>query len=210
MKAKMFFHLVVASSLLGFLLVPSAKGKVITFDDIPITGPFATNIPNNYQGFVWTNFGVGNAVAFYNEFGQNSFIKGLVSGSNEVVNSPNYTNTSAIVSTGASFTLVSAYLTASFAPTLNIDVQGYSGTNLLYDLPVVANGTGPSLFTFNFQGITRATFTASGGQGGDIGIGADCYTMDNLSIVTIPEPSSILLTTTSLLALWALHRRKLR
>src|SRR5260221_13569032 len=84
-----------------------------------------------------------------------------------------------IDSLGTNFNFLSAYLTGAWNNNLNIEVQGFSGTNLLYDTTVVASATSPTLFTFNYLDIDRLTFNSFGGQknagfpSGEIG-GASC------------------------------------
>jgi hypothetical protein len=92
---------------------------------------------------------------------------------------------------------------------LNIEVQGFSGTNLLYDQTVVASATNPTLFTFNYLDIDSLTFNSFGGQNAGFPLGSGGqFAMDNLSFGFVPEPSTVLLTAVGALTLYAFLKRK--
>jgi hypothetical protein len=83
---------------------------------------------------------------------------------------------------------------------MNILVQGFSGTELLYSLTATAISSQATLVDFDFQNVTRVTFTPpeTGQQ----------FVMDNVSIDIIPEPSSFILAAVGLAGILGLHRRR--
>jgi hypothetical protein len=114
-----------------------------------------------------------------------------------------------IDSFATNFNFLGAYLTGDWNSNLNIEVQGYRDTNLVYDQSVVAGATSPTLFVFNFEDIDRLVFTSYGGepafgvQGGD-----GEFIMDNFEFEFIPEPSSFLLAALGGVSLVTFLRRK--
>jgi hypothetical protein len=108
------------------------------------------------------------------------------------------------------FNFLSAYLTGAWKSNLNIEVQGFSGTNLLYDTTVVASATTPTLFTFNYTNIDRLYFNAFGGQSaGFVGpVNPSIFVMDDFTFEFIPEPSSLLLTGFGVVTLFAFVKHK--
>ena len=121
----------------------------------------------------------------------------MVSASNvaEMFGDNNAFPNSEIDSSGSNFNFFSAYLTGSFNSNLNIEVEGFDGTNLLYNTTVVASAMNATLFTFNYLNIDRLYFNSFGGQPAFGLQGADeDFTMDNFDFEFVPEPSSLLLT----------------
>jgi hypothetical protein len=92
-----------------------------------------------------------------------------------------------VYSQTTNFNFLSAYLTGVYNSNLNVEVQGFSGTNLLYDQTVMASATNSTLFTFNYLNIDRVTCNSFGG---DIaltnGSGAR-FAMDNFTFEFVPE-----------------------
>ncbi len=100
-------------------------------------------------------------------------------------------------------------MTGAFNSNLNIEVQGFNGTNLLYDTTVVAAATSPTLFTFNYLDIDRLVFTPSGGQSAGFPVGGGVnFAMDNFTFEFVPEPSPLLLAAAAALLLWPFLKRK--
>jgi hypothetical protein len=188
-------------------IVSPCSATVITFDDLPLNTGTASFLPSNYQGLVWSNFGVVNGLLTPNNFSfTNGLYYGVVSVSNVALNAGG--TPSEIDSPGTNFSLLSVYLTGLFRSNLNIDVRGFLGTNLLYDQTVVAKATNPTLFAFNYLNIDRLYFNSFGG---DIAFGTspgEQFVMDNFTFEFVPEPSSLLLTGAGALLLWPLLKRK--
>jgi hypothetical protein len=136
----------------------------------------------------------------------------MVTPSNVAVNfhrNPDFLgNPAEINATGTNFNFFSAYLTGAWKNDHNIEVQGFSGGNLLYDQTVVASATNPTLFTFNYLNIDRLYFDSFGGQSAGFDATANGFVMDNFTFEFIPEPSSLLLTAAGALLLWPLLKRK--
>jgi hypothetical protein len=156
--------------------------SLLTFDELPtpqvIPGLNYGGIPNGYGGLQWNYFGVLNgAIRPANE----GYHAGIVSSNNVAFNY--YGEPATIFSSTSRFDLNSAYMSLglNLDTLLNIEVQGYRGATLLYDHTFTVNRFAPTLLTFNYFGIDRATFISSPQQQ---------FAMDNL-IITIPEPSLI-------------------
>ncbi len=193
----------------------TSSQTVITFDDLSEEGS-ATLIASPYHGLIWSNISCNNAIletgvfarAHGNQFtnGLSGNFYGMVSPSNVAVMVPNCE----IDSPGTEFSFVSAYLTGFMNSNLNIEVQGFRDSNLVYDETKVVSATNTTLFTFNYLDINRLYFISSGGEPAfgfeneDSGV----FEMDNFMFEFVPEPSSVLLTALGLMSLVAVLRRK--
>ena len=199
-------------TVLVFPAVSTRSQTVVTFDDLHETGS-GSYITASYQGLVWSNFAVNNAILFTNQPGKQYTTNGLtgdyygmVSASNVAVNGIG--SPAEIDSSGTNFNFLSVYLTGLFNSNLNIEVQGFSGGNLLYDQIVIASATVPTLFTFGYTNIDRLYFSNFGGQPAFGTPSAPQFVMDNFTFELVPEPSSLLLATAGALLLWPLLKRK--
>ena len=206
MKTKLNFLFMACFALLSLSTNSTCWGTIVTFDEISNIGT-GTFLTNGYQGLNWTNFLPINAILRTNSFGPSGYYYGMESASNVAYNA--FGNPAEIDSQGANFNFLSAYLTGAWNSNLNIEVQGFSGTNLVYDETVVASATNATLFTFNYLDIDRLTFNSFGGQPvGFVGGGGEEFAMDNFDFEFIPEPSSLLLTGIAALLLWPILSRK--
>lgn len=204
------------------LLVPSARAivfvvavaltaivkaeTVITFDDIPLNTGTGAFLPSNYQGLVWSNFGVGNGILNPNKSPfTNGFYYGVFSLSNVAYNA--FGDPSEIVS-GTNFNFLSAYLTGGWRSNQSIEVQGFLGNSLMYDQTVTASATNSSPFMFHYMNIDRLHFTSFGGDSAFSFDGGAIMVMDNFAFEFVPEPSTILLTSIGITGLWIVRRRK--
>jgi len=211
MKIRTFMLPLACCALLISSALPIAGQTLITFDDISIpTNDFTTltSITNGYQGLNWSNCFAANVPYQTSLFGvTNGANYGMISPPNIAFNGSG--NPAEIDSSGTNFNFLSVYLTGIWNNNLNIEVEGFGGTNLLYDQSVVASATSPTLFTFNYLGIDRLTFDSFGGEpAGFSGGSGEQFAMDNLSVEFIPEPASFLLAALGGVSLVAFLRRK--
>ena len=93
------------------------------------------------------------------------------------------------VSSAAPFNLYSAFLTAAWNDNLQLEVQGYTGTTLVYDNTYILSAVNPTLIEFDYFDVNEVDFLPSGGthHGGYPGIGEQ-FVIDNMFVQT-PEPS---------------------
>jgi hypothetical protein len=214
MKVRRFIPPVVLLTLLIFTTTSAWSQIVITFDDLNETGS-GSFLANGYSGLNWSNVGCNNAILETGIFARligTGLSNGLTGNYYGMVSPSNVGDlaTSEIESPGTNFNFLSAYLTGFLNSNLNIEVQGYRETNLVYDQTVVASATNATLFTFNFLDVDRLDFDAFGGQPafGAEGVSADNFSMDNFEFEFIPEPSSFLLAALGAVSLIAFLRRK--
>jgi hypothetical protein len=202
-----FYVVPVAFVTLLVLLSNFARSQtVVTFDNLNETGT-GSFIPNGYQGLVWSNLVGMNAFLYAGQspFFTNGYYYGIVSASNVAFNANGGIGE---VDSPTNFNFLSAYLTGAWNSNLNIEVQGFSGTNLVYDETKVASATSPTLFTFDYTDINRLDFIPSGGEPAFGGGPSFQFAMDNFTFDFIPEPSSLLLTALGTVTLWAFVKRK--
>jgi uncharacterized repeat protein (TIGR03803 family) len=157
------------------LTVVAGTPGLITFDDLSGTG---LAVPAGYEQLTWSNFYYLNGT----DYGQPSgFAAGVVSTNNVAFNNQ---GGPAVMSEAAPFTLLSAYLTAAWNDNLQVEAQGYSGTNLIFDRTCTLNATNPTLIEFNYPGITSVQFLSSGGvpHSGYTGSGTE-FVLDNVSVI---------------------------
>jgi hypothetical protein len=206
MKSKLLPFCLAILAVLTFSTLPTRSQTVINFDDLPnsTTGTF---IADGYQGFNWTNFGVVNAILLSNSVGYSvGYGYGMVSASNVAFNSGG--TPAEIDSFGTNFNFLSTYLTGAWNSNLNIEVEGFNGTNLVYDETKVVSATNATLFTFDYLDVDRLYFNSYGGQPAFDGIDETQFAMDNFTFEFIPEPSSFLLAALGGVTLVAFLRRK--
>jgi len=153
-------------------------GELLTFDDIPASGGLGPNpiVPNGYGGLNWNNFAVIDGLEVDPSYG---YYRGVVSSPNVAFNL--FGNPASISASSGLFDLDSAYLTSALSsvPTQHIQVEGFRGATMLYDISYTVNNSGPTLINFDYLGINSVTFTS----------GAQQFAIDNLT-VTIPEPGA--------------------
>lgn len=171
---KLFFVLIYLAAAAG------AFGETLTFDDLS-PGDGIINVPNGYGGLNWNNFLVFNPTLVDPGTG---YQNGMVSAPNDVFDG--YA-TPASITDSQPFNLDSAYLTAAYYDGLNLEVQGYNGSDLLYNNTYTVNTEGPLLVDFNYVGVTEVVFTPylSLSEGT-----SSQFVMDNLT-VDVPEPGTV-------------------
>ncbi len=207
MKLRLFLVPAVCLSLLVFSAVPARSQTVITFDDIVVpihSGD--TNIPDGYHGLDWTNFHVLSPPNFGDT--SDGYYYGMVSPPNVAFNGAG--NPAEIDAAGTNFNFLSAYLTGAWNSNLNVEVQGFNGTNLVYDETKVVSVTNATLFTFDYLDIDRLYFNSYGGQDAGLPGGGpgEQFVMDNFMFEFIPEPSTFLLAALGGASLIAFLKRK--
>jgi hypothetical protein len=185
----------------------SRSQTLVTFDNLVDNGG-GTPITNAYQGLSWSNFDVLNSILLTQYTGDVvGYYYGMVSPSNIVYDpfgSPAYFDSP------SNFNFLSAYLTGAWNSNLNIQVEGFNGTNLMYNQTVVASATNATLFTFNYTGVNRVYFDSFGGEPAFGGTPLEQFVMDNMTFEFIPEPSALLLVVLGAVPLCAFLRRRRR
>lgn len=170
--------------LIGTILLCAAGNSlatIITFDDLPFTGPTgATPVPNGYGGLNWNNFGELDGLSLPTSYGYHT---GVVSPNNVAYNF--FGEPATISDPSGVFDLESAYLTfaLNLDSSLNVEVRGYNGAALLYDNTYTVTRSGPTLVDFNYAGVNKVTFSSSP-EGQE-------FAMDNVDI-TVPDKNCTL------------------
>jgi PEP-CTERM motif-containing protein len=204
MKTKLLALPLICLTVLTVYATSARSQTVITFDDLslPNTDPF---IPTGYQGLSWSNFGEVNAILRYNNDMVDGYYYGMVSPSNVAFNAG---GSPAEIDSAINFNFLSAYLTGAWKSNLNIEVQGYSGTNLVYDETKIVSATNATLFTFDYLDIDRLYFNSYGGEEAFGANDGNNFVMDNMTVEFVPEPSSLLLAAMGGILLIAILRRR--
>ena len=209
MKIRLFRLPLVSLTALMLSAAPTRSQILVTFDDFDLSHShaYSTNIPNGYQGLNWTNFGVVNPVLMSNALTYSvGYGYGMISPSNVAYNA--FGSPAEIDARGTNFDFLSAYLTAAWNSNLNIEVEGFRDTNLVYDQTKIVSPFGPTLFTFNYLDIDRLYFNSFGGEPA-FGAGSEeNFAMDNFMFEFIPEPSTFLLAALAAVSLAAFLGRK--
>jgi len=192
------------SMLLGLAVLGTTAGKtsatLLTFDGLPSGGPLDTffpPVPNGYGGLDWNGVSTINGKEFSPGPG---YYNGVVSPDNVAFNP--YGNPASIGISAGTFNLYSAYLTyaLNLQTPLDIQVEGFLGSTLLYSNTYVVNSSAPTLVNFNYLGVNSIEFVPPPSQE---------FVMDNLS-ETVPDgPSTFILFGFASAGL-ALMQRKLK
>jgi len=165
-------------------------GDVITFDDLPART--ASQIPNGYSNLNWSSgFTFFDPLSYFGSI-PNGYSAAIVTGPNVAYNSNEGTGDSSIsFSSPSPFTFNRVFLTAAWYDNLQVAITGFrGGVPISEDNRIVAlSATNPTLFTFNWTNVDRVTFRPFGGTQhvGYPGSGV-FLVMDNLDVVTTPEP----------------------
>ena len=159
---------------------------MITFDNLPDSEtPLA--IPTGYGGLVWSDFEEVDGSNYPIPCGMEP---ATISASNVAVN---VTGEAASVSSGSPFSLLSAWLTAVWNDDLAVEVQGYSGSLMVYDNTYYLSATQPTLVSFNYIGVTQVKFIPSGGTAhlAYTLYATEQFAMDNLLVAVSSAPQII-------------------
>jgi hypothetical protein len=159
----------------------------ITFDDLPTTadgsGFYTGPVPSVYDALNWSNCYVINAVLATNTGAH----AGMVSSSNVVYNGNGST---ASIYSSSTFDFLSGYLTSVWTNDLQVEVEGYIGTQATptYDNFYTLSATAPTNITFDYFGVAEVHFISipSGYQ----------FVMDNVVVSTnlaIATPPQIII-----------------
>ncbi len=212
MNAKLFMLPLAFLTTLVFSATSAHSQTVVTFDDIAHSNGHSTDITNGYQGLDWSNIATLNPILQLAQDGPSPtnglYYNGMVSASNVAFGG--FTSPTEIYSASSNFNFLSVYLTGAWNSNLNVEVQGFGGTTLMYDQTVVLVGTTATQIAFNYMDIDRLDFNSYGGEEA-LGIdGGPIFVMDDFMFESVPEPSSLLLTALAAVPLIAFLRRKRR
>lgn len=164
-------------------------GDVITFDDLPARS--SGQIPNGYSNLNWSSgFTFFDPLSYFGS-SPNGYSAGVITGPNIAYDSNAGSGNSISFSNPAPFTFNSVFLTAAWYDNLQVTVTGFQGGIPVTgdNRTVTLSATTPTLFAFNWTNVDRISFTPFGGTQhvGYAGSGV-FFLMDNLDVVTTPEP----------------------
>ncbi len=160
----------------------STHAAVITFDDdnIPLSSPSDRQIKEQvvYGGFEWSNF------VYYDTRGGNGFAKGLKSGNNVGYN---MYGAPASFTSPTAFTVNSLWATAGWRSDMTVAFLGYSSTGaVVYSRTITPSVVEPTLYTFDWTGIYKFGYSASGGSA----VGSSDGTQLILDDITVNQAAS--------------------
>lgn len=184
-----------------------AQTEILTFDDLPNPGTGEPLVPNGYGGIeTWEQVRYVDGVTSTPATGIDNAV---VSPSNVAFDAGGSAATLKNPIVGLTFNLNSAYLTGIWNDGLQVEVKGYTNRGFTYDNTYTVNTTGPTFIDFNYVGLVEADFIPTGGTPNPAYSahgGGQEFTMDNLSITLVPEPSSISMFGTGLCGVCFLRR----
>ncbi|MGA2174129.1 MAG: immunoglobulin domain-containing protein [Verrucomicrobiota bacterium] len=159
---------------------------LITFDDLPDNETLLP-VPGGYAGLSWSNFLQLDGINYPYPSG---YAAAVISASNVAVNA---SGEAASISSANPFTLLSAYLTAPWNDNLEVEAQGFSGARVIYDNTYTLSATQPTLINFNYAGVTRVNFIASGGTAhlAYADYPTEQFAMDNVAVAISSAPQII-------------------
>jgi hypothetical protein len=174
---------------LGIMLstIGTVGATVLTFDDL--AGSIVP-VPDGYGGLDWSNFYYLDTASYT----ASGYTNGMVSSDNVAFNAWG----ASAGASGSVFDFNGAYLTAAWNNGLNILIEGYNGSTLLYSQTVTVSTYSPTWFQLDYLGITDLTFTSWGGtnagySGNGTHFAMDDFTFNESTESTVPEPSTLLL-----------------
>jgi hypothetical protein len=160
------------------LNVPSVLAETVDFDDLD---PFYSDgypVPAGYAGLTWVNFNSMYVPSYHGD--SIGYVTGMASEEFVVYN---FLGGAAEFSSSEPFTFVGAYLTAAWFDGLEITVDGYVDSQLVYTSTVRVSPTVRQYFTFDYKGVTRVTFIPSGGTlAAQSPVDRPFFVLDNLEI----------------------------
>lgn len=189
--------------LVSVCITQSATAITITFDDIASNE--VGTIADGYSGLNWDNFGYSDDNFEIGSGYNNGVVSGHYTAFNEY-------GDPASVSSSSLFDFNSAYLTSAWNTGLNVTIEGWFGSSLLYTDTVVVDTTGSTLFNFDFIGIDSLVFNSFGGVNVDaLDYTGEQFVMDNMTITmsSVPEPGMLVLLSIGLLSLVVVKRRSI-
>jgi hypothetical protein len=167
-----------ASSGAVLTVVPASETwQLLTFDDLPETESGLV-VSNGYGGLEWSNFYELDGVNYPTT---NGYQPAVVSANNIIFN---YDGGEAVLASGGTFNLLSAWGTAVWLEGLQLEVVGSLGGNVLYDNTYTLSATTPSLLQFNYSGVDQVQFIPSSGviYPGYGAILSEIFALDNVAI----------------------------
>lgn len=197
---------------------------VLNFEPLSTSHGCDDNAFATYGGLAWTGWGaISKAECGSAEVGgpRNGYFHGATSGGNVgYIQLPPFADPfgalhADIAMGGGTFDLLDAWLTAAWTTGLDVTIDGFNGTTLIGTRTFRIDYTAPTHGVFGLMGLTRAHFRTSGGTPHfELGGLGNILVMDDLSVVRYdavitPEPATLLLVTSGLVAV-ALARRRRR
>jgi PEP-CTERM motif len=185
---------------------PIAVTQTLTFDGL--VTQTEEPLPRSYGGLTWENMWVLNPLQNPSpEYAASGYFAGIVSGDSVAFNAG---GAPATVLGSTAFTFNSAHFTAAWNTDLNLNITAYSGDAAIFAVSLTLNPSGPLFFAPNWSGIDRLSFASTGGQDAGFGGKGTHFALDNFVFTStpIPEPSTLVLLGTSLLAALAVGGRR--
>jgi len=155
---------------LAGLVARQSRADLMTFDTLPD----GEQIPNGYGGLNWNNF----ESLYGARFPGTGYERGIISPDVIAFNGAAFPARFTGIG-GATFQLNSAYLTAAWDSSMQVEVLGTLGGATIFDHIYTVNDSGPTLINFDHAAVDTAIFSSVGGFQ---------FVMDNLN-VSVPEPS---------------------
>lgn len=191
-KMRTFLSPIVVVACLGAVCYP-VNADILGFEDVTSTTQYI-QMPANYSGFTWTHFNVG-----HKDFMGPSGYQNCTVGNYSAFTYDQYTGNAdrGTISSTTLFDFDGAFLMSAWRNSMQIKVDGYRGTDLLYSNAVIVNAQTTTWFDFDYLGIDRLELTSSGGTWAGVGYNTLHMIVDNFTfnetVVPVPVPGAMLL-----------------